>query len=114
MTILRDVGYPVHVVVQLSSDKLQFPDGAAARLDLTRRNTTTRFTVQARTSGTFPSRSRSRSPDGTVVLSTGRFTIRSRAASGVGVILSVERARVPHHLVGPARRSRPGRPRGRG
>ncbi|MBA3654375.1 MAG: hypothetical protein H0W70_09300 [Actinobacteria bacterium] len=89
VTILRDVPYPVRVLVQLSSDKLQFPAGALARLDLTRRNTTTRFTVQARTSGTFPLEVTLRSPDGKVVLSRGRFTIRSRAASGVGVVLSV-------------------------
>jgi hypothetical protein len=89
VTILRDVAYPVRVVVQLTSDKLQFPQGDTAQLDLTRRNTTTRFTVQARTSGTFPLQVTLRSPDGKVVLSTGRFTIRSRAASGVGVILSV-------------------------
>ncbi len=89
VTILRDVDYPVRVVVQLSSDKLQFPSGASAQLDLTRRNTTTRFTVQARTSGTFPLQVTLRSPDDRVLLSTGRFTIRSRAASGVGVILSV-------------------------
>jgi hypothetical protein len=76
------------VVVELTSDKLAFPDGATARLDLTRRNTTTRFTVQARTSGTFPVEVALRSPDGTIVLSTGRLTIRSRAASGVGVIVS--------------------------
>jgi hypothetical protein len=73
----------------VSSDRLQFPDGASARADLTRRNTTLRFTVQARTSGTFPLEVTLRSPDGKVVLSRGRFTIRSRAASGVGVILSV-------------------------
>jgi hypothetical protein len=89
VTILRDVAYPVRVVVQLSSDKLQFPAGATASLELTRRNTTTRFTVQARTSGTFPLEVTLKTPDGKVLLSTGRFTIRSRAASGVGVILSV-------------------------
>jgi hypothetical protein len=89
ITIQRGVGYPVRVIVQLSSDKLQFPEGASAVLDLVRRNTTQRFTVQARTSGTFPLTVTLRSPDRRVVLSTGRFTIRSRAASGVGVILSV-------------------------
>lgn len=89
VTILRDVPYPVRVIVEVSSDRLQFPEGATATLDLTRRNTTTRFTVQARTSGTFPLEVTLRSPDGNVVLSQGRFTIRSRAASGVGVVLSL-------------------------
>ena len=89
VNIQRGVSYPVRVVVEVSSDRLQFPDGASARLDLTRRNATVRFTVQARTSGTFPLEVTLRSPDGKVVLSRGRFTIRSRAASGVGVILSV-------------------------
>jgi len=89
ITIQRDVDFPVRVVVSLSSDKLQFPEGSSATLDLTRRNTTQRFTVQARTSGTFPLTVTLRSPDRRVILSTGRFTIRSRAASGVGVILSV-------------------------
>jgi uncharacterized protein DUF6049 len=89
VTVLRDIDYPVHVVVQLSSDKLTFPEGSTASLFLTRRNTTTRFTVQARTSGTFPLQVTVRSPDGRTALSRGRFTIRSRAASYVGVIVSV-------------------------
>ena len=89
VTVLRDVPYAVRVVVQLTSDKLQFPTGSSAMLDLSRRNTTARFTVQARGSGTFPLEVTLRSPDGRLVLSSGRFTIRSRAASGVGVILSV-------------------------
>jgi len=89
VTILRDVAFPVRVIVQLSSDRLQFPAGSTARIDLTRRNTTTMFTVQARASGTFPLEVSLKSPDGKVVLSTGRFTIRSRAGSRVGVYLSV-------------------------
>jgi hypothetical protein len=44
--------------------------------------------VQARTSGAFPLRVRLLSPDGSLTLVQSRFTVRSTAASGVGIVLS--------------------------
>jgi hypothetical protein len=82
--------YPVHVVLRVASDKLAFPDGNDVRhLDLSRRNTTERFAVEARTSGAFPLRVTIESPQGGLVLAQARFTVRSTAASGVGIALSV-------------------------
>ncbi|MDQ3570725.1 MAG: DUF6049 family protein, partial [Actinomycetota bacterium] len=88
VTILTRTDYPVRLQVQVASDKLEFPAGAVRDLDLTRRNTTERFSVQARASGTFPLRVNLVSPDGTLVLGRSRLTVRSTAASGVGVVLS--------------------------
>ena len=89
VTVQSSVPYPVHVVVRVESDQLRFPRGATRRLALTRPNTVALFTVQARTSGAFPMRVRLESPDGNLLLSSSRFTVRSTAASGVGVILSI-------------------------
>ena len=88
VTLLNLAPYAVHLQLQVASEKLEFPDGASRQVDLTRRNTTERFSVRARTSGTFPLRLRLASPDGTMVLGRSRFTVRSTAASGVGVLLS--------------------------
>jgi len=45
--------------------------------------------VRARTSGAFPLQVTLRAPQGNLVLASTRFTVRSTAASGVGVFLSV-------------------------
>lgn len=82
--------YPVRLRVRLSADRLTFPDGQSARdIELSRRNTTERFVVQARSSGDFPLRIIVESPDGGFVVAQSRFTVRSTAASGVGIGLSV-------------------------
>lgn len=88
VTVLSSTGYPLRVRLEVASDKLDFPKGAARDLDLSRRSTTERFSVRARTSGSFPLRVSLVSPDGGLVLGTSRFTVRSTAASGVGLVLS--------------------------
>jgi hypothetical protein len=88
ISIFSDAGFPLHVVLRVESEKLRFPSGSTRELDLNRRNTTERFTVQARTSGAFPMRVNVLSPTGEL-LGSSRFTVRSTAASGVGVVLSV-------------------------
>jgi hypothetical protein len=92
VTVLNETGYPVHVQVRLSSDQLRFPGGqraAVQALDLTHQNTTARFRVQARTSGSFPIRIELVSPDSRLTVGTSRVVVRSTAASGVGVVLSL-------------------------
>ncbi|MEY2475550.1 MAG: hypothetical protein QOG87_865 [Actinomycetota bacterium] len=89
VTVQKDVSYPVRIVIRVEGDQLQFPGGATRSLRLTRRNTTELFTVQARSSGAFPLTVTLESPDGRLTLSTSRFTVRSTAASGLGVVLSV-------------------------
>jgi len=98
VTFRNATGYPVHVVVTVRSDKLEFPGGTARsgkppnqvsrRLDLTRRNDTERFSVLARTSGAFPLVVTMQSPDGSLIVGHTRLTVRSTAASGVGLLLS--------------------------
>src|SRR5438270_4055748 len=97
VTFRNGTGYPVHVVVTVRSDKLEFPGGAGGdhphneitrSLDLVRRNETARFAVQTRASGAFPLLVTLQSPDGSLVVSHTQITVRSTAASGVGLFLS--------------------------
>jgi hypothetical protein len=89
VTVQKDVSYPVRIVVRVEGDQVQFPGGATRALRLTRRTTTELFTVQARSSGAFPLTVTLESPDGRLTMSTSRFTVRSTAASGLGVVLSI-------------------------
>jgi hypothetical protein len=91
VTILNSAGYPLHVQIHVSSDQLRFPGGARAvseSVELTHRNTTVRFRVQARASGSFPMRIEIVSPDGRLTVGSTRFVVRSTSASGVGILLS--------------------------
>ena len=88
VTVRNTAGYPVRVQLQVASDKLDFPKGSVRSLDLSRHSTTERFSVRARTSGSFPLRISLVSPDGGLVIGSSRFTVRSTATSGVGLVLS--------------------------
>jgi hypothetical protein len=97
VTFRNGTGYPVHVVVTVRSDKLEFPGGGdgshppneiTRKLDLVRRNETTRFSVLTRASGAFPLLVTMQSPDGSLVVSHTQITVRSTAASGIGLLLS--------------------------
>ena len=84
------------MVATVRSDKLEFPGGDGShppneitrKLDLVRRNETARFAVQTRASGAFPLLVTLQSPDGSLVVSHTQITVRSTAASGVGLMLS--------------------------
>ncbi len=89
VTFQNHTGHPVKVVVRMESDKLDFPGGARLEIDLTRLNTTHRFPVVARTSGTFPIRITLESPDGDLIVGRARLTVRSTATSGVGLAISI-------------------------
>ena len=89
ITITSSLDYPVTVVLSLESDALDFPSGASRTIELTRQNTTERFPVHARGSGSFPVRVRVSAPQGGLVIAESRFTVRSTAVSGVGIALSV-------------------------
>ncbi len=88
VTITNRLGYPMRVVLRIASDSLKFPDGATHDLDLVRENTTSQFTVQAQSSGSFRTRVTIESPEG-LVLAESDFTVRSTAVSGVGTALSI-------------------------
>jgi hypothetical protein len=89
VTVTSTLAYPMKAVLRFSSDTLEFPQGDSAVLELNRRNTTTRVTVRAQSSGSFPLRVRLETPDGNLVLAESRFTVRSTAISGVGTALSI-------------------------
>ncbi len=89
ITVRSSAGYPARVLLQVASDRLKFPGGDTRMMLLTRHDTTERFNVQSLGSGAFPLRILLKSPDGKVLLSQTRLTVRSTNASGVGVALSV-------------------------
>jgi len=89
MTIRNDGEVPLHVVVHLSSTKLEFPEGDAVPLVLQPGSTRVDVPVRARTSGSIPLVATLTSPDGSLVLAELDYSIRSTAVAGVGVILSV-------------------------
>jgi len=89
VTFQNRTGMPAKVVVKVQSDKLDFPRGSTQLLDLTRLNTTERFSVVSRTSGAFPLRITLESPDGNLIIGQSRLTVRSAAASGVGLVVSL-------------------------
>jgi hypothetical protein len=82
--------YPVDVEVVLTSDKLDFPDGNAPVVSLPPQSTTRHVVaVESLATGAFPLDVVVRSPDDGIQLATSRFTVRSTAISGVGLLLSV-------------------------
>lgn len=89
VTFQNRTGVTARVVVRVQSDKLAFPRGNTVSLDLARRNTTERFSVVSRTTGAFPLRVVVESPDGNLVIGQARLTVRSTAASGVGLAVSL-------------------------
>jgi hypothetical protein len=90
VTITNNTRRELNVMVQLDSDQLEFPDGRLITTPLPA-STTTRLEVpvRVRTSGAFTMDVRVTSPDGTIVLDTSTFDVRSTAISGVGFILSI-------------------------
>lgn len=91
ITIGNEGGRPAKVLLRLSSDKLEFVGGREKQVDLSRANTTVRFRVKARASGTFPLSVGLFTPDGKTSLTPQpiRFSIRSSSVPGVGIAVSV-------------------------
>ena len=85
----NDTGQAISVRVSLDSDKLFFPEGSVRILTLPPRNTTVRFTVETRASGTFPLLLTVTSPDRQVTFQRSRITVRSTVVSNVGIFLTV-------------------------
>jgi len=80
---------PVKIRVRLQSEKLFFPQGSERVLSLPPHNTTARFAVETRASGTFPMLVTVSSADGRIVFQEARFTIHSTVVSGVGLFLTI-------------------------
>lgn len=89
ISVTSDLDYPVDVVVEFEAgDRVAFP---VARIPTTIEGprSVVQVRVRVRTSGDTPVRVVVRSPDGGVILAEGRYTIRSTAVSGVGLVLTV-------------------------
>ncbi len=87
ISFLNGSTQPITVRVKLQSEKLFFPQGAEHVLTLAPHNTTTRFAVETRASGTFPLTVTVSSADGRIMFQQTRFTVRSTVVSGVGLFL---------------------------
>ena len=90
VTFLNETGQALRVRVRLASDKLVFPDGNERVLDLPPRSTTVRFTVETRSSGTFPLTLKVTSPDGALPIQQTEVKVRTTFfVNNVGVFLTV-------------------------
>jgi hypothetical protein len=89
LSVRNDLDRAVTIRVVVESEKLELPDGNELVAVVEPGITTLEVQVEARASGAFPVDVRVTSPDGILVLSDGRVTVRSTAVSGLGVILSV-------------------------
>jgi hypothetical protein len=76
------------VRIRLDGDQLEFPDGDRVDQVLAPGTTRIEVPVRARTSGAFSLDVTVTSPDGSLVLDTTTFDVRSTAISGVGLVLS--------------------------
>lgn len=88
LTIRNDTGGPVKVQVRVRSPRVELPDGDTIPVTLTEAATRLDIAVRTRTSGAFPIQVEVTSPDGQVSLASTRYSVRSTAVSGVGVVLS--------------------------
>jgi hypothetical protein len=90
ITFRNDTGQPVRVHVRFESDKLLFPGGTERDIDLAPRNTTVRFAVETRSSGTFPVAVTLTTAGATPLpIQSAQLRVRSTFVSGVGVFLTV-------------------------
>ncbi len=89
LSFTNATGQTVRVKVHLASAKLRFPEGSEAVLELPPKNTTRRFLVEARTSGTFTMRVTLTTADDEFTIETTEMTVRSTVFSGIGVLLTV-------------------------
>jgi len=81
---------PASVRIVLDSAKLEFPEGSVIEETLAPAQTTTiNLPVETRASGAFPLNVMISSADGTLPVATTRYTVRSTAISGVGLVLSI-------------------------
>jgi len=89
ITLVNGRADPARVRVELTSDKLEFPDGNVVDLELEPGANRTEVTVRTRASGAFPVQLEMRTADDAVVLGEARFIVRSTAVSGIGLALSM-------------------------
>jgi len=88
ITIVSDARGHVHLLLQLSSPELRFPDGATMTITLTKHTTTLFVPVTTRVAGLFPLRLGLSTPLERLSLVRSEIEIRSTAYSGVAIALS--------------------------
>lgn len=89
LQIRNDNDFPVRVVLEISSDRLLFPEGERFEIEAASEITRIDIPVQARATGSVPTFVELTTPDGRVVLEARRLNVRSTAISGVGLALSL-------------------------
>lgn len=89
ISFVNDSGSTLRVRIRLSGDRLLFPEGETHDVELPPRTSTLQFTVEARTSGSFPMSVEVTSPDGRLLVGSLTMTVRSTAVSGVALALTV-------------------------
>jgi hypothetical protein len=94
LPITNDLDQPVNVVIELeSNDRLEFPRNRVEQT-LQPGRQVVELAVRTRAPGATPVSITVRTPDDAVVLAESRYTIRSTAVSGVGILLTVGAALV--------------------
>ncbi|MGK2928325.1 MAG: DUF6049 family protein [Acidimicrobiales bacterium] len=81
--------FPVDVVLQISSDRLRFPEGQRFEIAADQEITRVDIPVRAQATGSVPTFVRLTTPDGQIVLDERQLDVRSTAVSGVGLALSL-------------------------
>jgi hypothetical protein len=89
INVRNDSGVPLRVSIRLRSQKLEFPDGDTIPVVLREPTTRLDVRVRSRATGAFPLVIEVRTADGERTLTTSRYTVRSTAVSGVGLVVSV-------------------------
>jgi hypothetical protein len=93
VTIVSTASYPVSTTLELSSDKLLFPNGEtewSTGFTLLPRHSNVKYVqVRSRTSGVSRLDVVLSSPDGSLRLAAGELSIRSTSSSVVGVVLTI-------------------------
>lgn len=88
INVANESGRTVRVRIQLSSQKLEFPEGAVKTVDLERRSTTILVPVRARTSGNLPLTVVLTTSDGTTQLAiSDEYRVRTSGMPGIGYVL---------------------------
>ncbi len=89
LPITSSLAEPVRVVITFeASDRLAFPQ-ERIEATLTDDRTVVQIPVRTRATGDTPLRITIRTPDERVILAESRYTVRSTAVSGVGLLLTV-------------------------
>lgn len=89
LQIRNENDFPVDVVLQISSDRLRFPEGQRFEISASEEITRVDIPVRAQATGSVPTFVQLTTPDGTMILEERRLDVRSTAVSGVGLTLSL-------------------------